>query len=347
MNISQYIYRLSCIITFEKLRYKIRKYIKKEGYFINEDIEFLVFLPANDFYYLPYFQLYNYKNVQVSFSYVNSNTIITSIFKKLPRFLKYRKYTKAKYVPSKKYVLFFDGLYSLASLDFREYIREKYFGCSIIFHLGDLLATKKGISINDIKEFSDLVVTFDHNDAERYGLLCHADPYSVLNRDMLNVSGEKTQLIFYGYAKDKDRAQWILQVYDKMRAHNVKCDFSVIGLNDEDIQKRPELADASFTPYLDYLSKVQSSDCLLEILQDGMSGATFRTWEAVVYNKKLITNNQSVKDEEFYNPQYIQVIDSIDSLDMEWLKNDVKVDYGYSGKLSPRSCFEYYLSMLN
>ena len=56
---------------------------------------------------------------------------------------------------------------------------------------------------------------------------------------------------------------------------------------------------------------------------------------------------KSVKDEEFYNPQYIQVIDSIDSLDMEWLKNDVKVDYGYSGKLSPRSCFEYYLSMLN
>lgn len=345
MALSGLISRLKGIYTFEKLRHKAEKYVKREEYLIDENTEFLVYVPATDYYYLPYYQLYRYKNVHVRFSYINSNELILKTMRKISSNLVYKRYTKQKYEPNKKYVVFFDGQYSLCSEGFKAYLQNKYPGCKLIFHLGDLLSTHKNIHIEEIKQFSDLVVTYDHNDADANGLTYHSDPYSILPSGLLNVPKEKSHMIFYGYAKD--RANTLLKIYDRMKESGLRCDFGIPDLKEEDCLNRPELADAQFTPYLDYLGKVQSSDCILEIIQGGSRGCTFRTWEAVVYNKKLVTNNQSVKEEVFYNPDYIQVIDSFDSLDLNWLKKDVRVNYQFAEQLSPKACFEFYLKCLN
>ena len=169
--------RVSDILAFQKLRCKTRKYIKSEGYLIDENMVFIVNLPATDYYYLPYFQLYQFKNVFVNFSYVNSNKHIDSVLKKLSKGSVYKKYLKVEYDSSEQYVIFFDGQYTLCSNEFRQILKEKYPECKIIFHLGDLIETKKGINIEDIKAFSDLTVTYDHNDADNYGLTYHPDPY--------------------------------------------------------------------------------------------------------------------------------------------------------------------------
>lgn len=344
MTIARLNKRINSILTFELLRYRSKKYVHRGGYLIDKNTVFLVFLPATDYYYLPFFQLYQYENVVVDFSYVNSNKMLTALMRRVSSDAKYRKFSKTKYDKNKKYVIFFDGQYSLGSLDFREYLQRKYPGCKIIFHLGDLIATKKGINIDDIKEFSDLVVTFDHNDANKHNLMYHPDPFSRLPSEMLMASQKKSQIIFYGYAKN--RAKEILRVYDVMKANHINCDFSIPDIREEDCISRPELANANYTPYLNYLKIVQNTDCILEIIQKGSLGCTFRTWEAVVYNKRLITNNQSVREEKFYNPQYIQVIDSMDDIDVDWLKENVKVDYEYAELLSPKACFEFYLECL-
>lgn len=337
--------RVNDIIKFERLRLKTNKYLREGEFLLNKDIIFIVNLPATDYYYLPYFQLYQYKNVVVNFSYVNSNKVVSRLFGFFSKYFIYRKYLKTKYEESKKYIIFFDGQYTLCSGEFRRLLKNKYPGCNIIFHLGDLVCTKKGIKIEDIKNFSDLTVTYDHNDADNYKLICHPDSYSILPNEMLCSSNIKHSVIFYGMAKN--RAMEILGVYDVLKRNNVDCDFCVPGLSREESEKRPELVNSHFIPYIEYLKKVQSSDCILEIIQKGSRGCTFRTWEAIVYNKKLITNNQSVKEESFYNPNYILVIDSFDSIDIEWLKNGIKVDYGYAEKLSPESCFKFYLDALN
>lgn len=345
MNVKNLISRINSILTFEILRFRTKKYIVKDGYLIDKDTLFYVFVPATDYYYLPYFQLYQYKNVFVSFSYVNSNEFFLKTIRKTSSNSIYRKYIDVNYDSTKKYVFFFDGKYSWCSKQFRNYLKDRYPGCSIIFHLGDLLSTHKNIKIDEIKDFSDLVVTYDHNDADRNGLTYHTDPFSRIPTKLLNGINGKCNLIFYGYAKD--RSKTLLLIYDRMKENGLKCDFGIPDLTEEECSTRPELANCHFTPYMEYLGKVQNSDCILEIIQGGSRGCTFRTWEAVVYNKKLITNNQSIKEEKFYNPDYIQVIDSYDSIDFDWLKKKVNVDYGYADKLSPKSCFEYYLSIIN
>ena len=330
---------------FERLRNKCKKYIREGGEFlIDNNTEFLVFLPATDYYYLPYFQLYHYTNVHVEFSYSNSTLAISKLLGMFSMQSPYKKYSKVKYDKNKKYVIFFDGQYALASREFRQYLQEAYPGCQIIFHLGDLIKTKKGINIENIKTFADLVVTYDHNDADEYQLTYHADPYSQLSEDMLAGSYVESGVIFYGLAKN--RADEIVQVYDKLKKNGIACDFSIPDLAEEFFLKRPELAGAHFVPYLEYLKRVQKSKCLLEIIQKGSRGCTFRTWEAIVYNKKLITNNPSVKEESFYNPKYIQVIDSFNDLDTEWIKEDIDIDYNFTKELSPSACFKFYLECL-
>ena len=344
MILSGLINRIKGIRMFEQLRQESKSFITKGDYLLNKDMFFFVYLPATDYYYLPYFQLYQYENVHVEFSYINSNEFFLRTLRKISSDLLYHRYTKQKYDPNKKYVFFFDGQYSLCSKGFKSYLQNKYPGCKIVFHLGDLLSTHKNINIKEIKEFSDLVVTFDHNDADNNGLTYHSDPYSVLPPGLLKSQRPECRLIFYGYAKN--RVKEIMAVYDKMKAKGIRCDFSIPDLNADDCVKRPELANAQFTPYLEYLKRVQNADCILEIIQGGSRGCTFRTWEAVVYNKKLITNNQSVKEEQFYNPQFIQVIESFDSIDIDWLQREAKVDYGFIDKLSPKACFDFYMKCI-
>ena len=57
--------------------------------------------------------------------------------------------------------------------------------------------------------------------------------------------------------------------------------------------------------------------------------------EAICYNKKLLTNNKSIFEFPYYNPQYMRYFSDISQIDMEFLKREETVDYGYNGDYSP------------
>lgn len=52
--------------------------------------------------------------------------------------------------------------------------------------------------------------------------------------------------------------------------------------------------------------------CLLEITQANQSGLTVRCLEALFFDKKLITNNTSVRKLPFYNPARFFVLEQDD-----------------------------------
>lgn len=346
MNLSEFKIRINAIYLFEWLRRKTKKYIQKgDGCLVDKDIVFLVFLPATDYYYLPYFQLYQFKNVFVDFSYVNSNLFISKLQSLFTPQSPYKKFAKVKYDKTKKYVIFFDGQYALATHEFRQYLQQEYPGCQIIFHLGDLIRTKKGIDIEDIKAFADFVVTYDHNDADNYELNYHPDAYSKLPEQLLKEDKlGHSALLFHGFARNREET--IIESYDYLIKNGIDCVFNVPGLSKEALLSRPELSKSKNTPYIQYLKYVQKTDCIFEVLQKGSQGCTFRTWEAVVYNKKLLTNNPSVKDEPFYNPKFIKVFTSPEDIDVEWLKTPIQVDYNFAEKLYPEACFQFYVNSL-
>lgn len=60
--------------------------------------------------------------------------------------------------------------------------------------------------------------------------------------------------------------------------------------------------------YPDYLDLVSQSECIIDILQKGQNGLTLRPFEAMYFNKKLITNSREIVDFDFYNPSNIYVL---------------------------------------
>nr|GFC92954.1 hypothetical protein [Tanacetum cinerariifolium] len=55
---------------------------------------------------------------------------------------------------------------------------------------------------------------------------------------------------------------------------------------------------------------VRRSEILIDIVRPGHAGLSFRFFEALLYRKKMITNNASVAAYDFYDPRNILIIDS-------------------------------------
>ncbi|WP_299891619.1 hypothetical protein [uncultured Lacinutrix sp.] len=55
---------------------------------------------------------------------------------------------------------------------------------------------------------------------------------------------------------------------------------------------------------------LEDSRIVLDLVRDGHNGLSFRIFEALAYQKKIITTNTSVKKYAFYNPNNILVLDS-------------------------------------
>lgn len=56
------------------------------------------------------------------------------------------------------------------------------------------------------------------------------------------------------------------------------------------------------------LNNISKSKAILDILQKGQSGLTLRVLESIFLKKKLISNNLSLKEYKFYNPNNIFII---------------------------------------
>lgn len=80
--------------------------------------------------------------------------------------------------------------------------------------------------------------------------------------------------------------------------------------NDDLITIVPE-----YLPLNEVKKHILNSEILLDIQKDSQKGLSFRVFEALGYNKKLLTTNKDVVNYNFYNPNNILVIDA-DTIDI-------------------------------
>ncbi len=64
---------------------------------------------------------------------------------------------------------------------------------------------------------------------------------------------------------------------------------------------------------------LDNSKVILDLLRENHNGISFRIFEALAFQKKIITNNASVKNYAFYNPNNILVLDP----------SNIKIDKGF------------------
>lgn len=90
--------------------------------------------------------------------------------------------------------------------------------------------------------------------------------------------------------------------------------------------------------YVENLNFVQKSAAILDIKLHHHNGLSFRFFEAMYYNKKMITNNASVVNYDFYDPNNIFITDFEDfsglnefmKLPYQIVASEIKEKYGFS-----------------
>lgn len=182
---------------------------------------------------------------------------------------------------------------------FGSYLKSKYPGSKLVCYYDDLVSSyQKNVSVDFVKKTFDLVLSFDKSDCEKYGFIYNQLVYSPLQLKPNN--NPPFDVCFIGRAKN--RLSVILECYDYLIKNGIKCSFNVVGVDDCNIKANyPGINFCKKISYLDNLKTIMNSRVILEVMQKGGSGYTLRTCEAIMADKKMITNNKNILNEPFFN----------------------------------------------
>ena len=240
---------------------------------------------------------------------------------------------KVQFSKDKANVIFINdqGLYKYY-VDLLLEIKRKYSNTVFVVQWLNAVSTVPFNCYEQMKRLNpNLILTDDPDDAEKYGWVFWMDCLSTID-DIK--PGKKSDVFFAGVAKDREKK--IVDAYVKLKDNGINCDFTIVGKqnNDPGISRK-------YLEYRELLARDMGANCLLEIMQSGQRGYTCRAQEAIVLNKKLLTNNKWIVNSKYYNPQFIKVFEEIGDEEIAFVKKNISVDYQYDGGFSPWKLIEY------
>lgn len=183
----------------------------------------------------------------------------------------------------------------------------------------------------------DIVLSFDSKDCNEYGFKYVGQ---TLYSKITDICPSKNESDIYFVGRNKNnRNMMVEKIFKLLKKDGVKCNFNLGNANLKNFffsKENGGIREFYYNlPYSEVLADILSTSCILEVMQEGQNAQTARYYEAVCYNKKLLTNNESVKKLPFYNSDYIKVFHSIDEIDAGWIKDNKEVNFGYNNEFSP------------
>jgi hypothetical protein len=149
--------------------------------------------------------------------------------------------------------------------------------------------------------------TFDPLDARAYGLELAEQVFRHDPTPEGTAPARNIDLYFIG--SDKGRLPQLVPWKRLFERQGLRTHFHIVADRHKAYSPRDRaLVTSAWIPYASNIELVRRSRCVLEVLQGTQSGPTIRSIEALFFNCKLITNNASIVDCEFYHPSRIFVI---------------------------------------
>lgn len=184
----------------------------------------------------------------------------------------------------------------------------------------------------------DLIYNISYDDSKKYGHQYW--PLILSKREDLqkiyNVSKIQRDLYFCGWGAD--RAECLQEIYQAGMPKEIKTQFLVYY---SDIKKYNGVKFINKPiSYNENIRNIMQCGCLLELMHEGYTNATQRYPEAVIYNKKLLSNNDAIRNFPYYDERYMKIFHDVSEIDWDWLKRPIEVDYQYKGDFSPDKLLE-------
>lgn len=267
---------------------------------------------------------------------------------------------------SYKYPNFFYKAYNFfLKLIFRKNLKHIYYGKEILkrlesFEKQDIILTLKGDfidpkSIRDFKKYTKRSIAFFNDNVRRYPNIANVIPlfdevYSfekedckkynlkfktnfIYKQEASKVSAFKYQL-FNISSRDK-RTNTIINIAKYLNENGILS--KIIILDNKNKMKSSNFVDVIRKPIgLDEVNQyIKNSKIVLDIHREKQSGLSFRVFESLGLEKKLITTNQDIKSYDFYNPNNIFIIEN-----KEFIISETFFETAYTP--IPREIYEKY-----
>lgn len=221
-----------------------------------------------------------------------------------------------------------------------KYLKQEYPNSKFVYYFSDTIEAKKRVisdlDITYLKNNFDSVLSYNNADAKKYGLNISSIYYSKVPEKWCRElpSYNEVDVLFIGAARN--RLPEIQKAYYKLSSAGLKCFFYV----KTDTSNQQEYSDgiiysSKAMPFTEFLGRTLSADTILEIVDPKTEGCTLRFWDAIMYNKKIITNYKYTKNSEFYNPNFMHYFSDVDQIDPSFVKYNNEVQYCYKGENSP------------
>ena len=229
------------------------------------------------------------------------------------------------------------------------YLRSRYPGCKIVCRFEDIIEKMPYHNFYEYKDHFDMLLTLDERESRKYNIPYYPSWYDEC--EVPEDAGiEDSDVLFIGRAKD--RLQEIVEVFEKLSDAGLKCKFCLVDVPEEKRIHPDRIDYCSYIPYTTVLQYVKKTKCMLEILQKDMESETLRVFEAIQYNKKLITSNRNILTREYYDPQKIFYYEKVQDLDPDFVNCGPEVVYEdkYREMSKPRNMLRFidnYLSDMN
>lgn len=204
-------------------------------------------------------------------------------------------------------------------------LRSIYPRAKLVWYMWDSLRNRPDLHRN--LDFFDHCLTFDRQDAREFGMqyralffprkageanssnnkirhdisfigTAHSDRFKIINEVKQSLDEE---ISFYNYLFLQ--APWVYRAYKIFNRSNFK------NAKKKDFEYTPLNRDRVYQVF-------QESFAVLDIEHPQQSGMTMRTFETVGAEKKLITTNRSIVDEDFFNPANVIVFERGKNIDI-------------------------------
>ena len=199
------------------------------------------------------------------------------------------------------------------TLDYKTIKQIKSYTPYLISYLYDNL---ERFPVEEKLELFDKVYSFEDKDVKKYGFEKITN-YNYLSEQPLQEEEIENDL-FYITSYDKRRIKLLRKLTARLSTLQVRSKIIVVGKQVWKEKLRNFILRPKGASLIEYrkkpidneavLNEYKKSKAIIDLMRDGQEGLSFRVFEAMAFEKKVITDNNTIKTYDFYNTSNILIL---------------------------------------
>lgn len=217
------------------------------------------------------------------------------------------------------YFIFFEGSKVAYQKKYLEFLKHRYLKSKFIFRFVNPVNETNEWALDFIKLNYDMIISMNQNDCEKNDWIYVSNTYNIEN----SFSNNKVDIDVFFVGSNKGRLKVLIKIYQFLTALGLRCLFFIA-----DVRKEERVLGFSGVKYIkkmtykETLTYISRSKCLLEIIQKGQTGSTLRPFEALVYRKKLLTNDKNILKQNYYDGDNMLYFEKISDINPDFINQE-------------------------